>query len=122
MGEKGEGERGKPHRSTHKELRRVLPSPCLVPQQSPNSPFIMEASTMHCVHGEETGGGYNDRNYTVLMNQGQQPLWHRAGLTPDMCGGKLIGAYRIVSPRSLILNFSVWEGLRFLFDLILTIP
>lgn len=30
--------------------------------------------------------------------------------TPDMCGGKLNGAYRIVSPRSLIMNFTVWEG------------
>lgn len=41
----------------------------------------MEASTRHCVHGEETGEGYNDRNYTVLLDQGQQPLWHRAGLS-----------------------------------------
>lgn len=36
----------------------------------------------HCVHGEETEG-YNDRNYTVLLDdhQGQQPLWHRTGLS-----------------------------------------
>lgn len=27
-----------------------------------------------------------------------------------MCGGKLNGAYRIISLRSLILNFTVWEG------------
>lgn len=87
----------------------------------------MEAPTMHCVHGEETGEGYNDRNYTVLLDahQGQQPLWHRAGLSlgdSDMCCGKFIGAYKIVSPRTLILNFTVWERLRFFFDLILTVP